>query len=381
MKRKLCLILALALIFVTLAACGEKPASTPTPTPTPVSTPDAPPADTDEPPPVDSDPFADMEPVTIIMSTSKNERADAATVDFYNRVSERTGGKVKFDFYFSSSLVSSIRDVPEALAAGICDVTQMNMVNYTGIFPLNSAIIGVPFMGMSDETIGVYGELMELYPQLEEEYAAAGVKLLSYSITRPYNLHINTKKEYSSIADIAGIKIGGSTPNDMEILQSAGAVPVSVMFPEIYQSLEKGVINGVLNHSAAVFNTSWYEHANQHIIFGENSGMFVDVVAYVMRLDTWNSLPEAVQQVFLEEAEQFKGEDFQVMRSSEDKLIEYCENTDGHDYIILDEQEIQAWRDIAAPTIQKIIAEKNGVDPQFEEMYNKALELIAKAKG
>lgn len=323
--------------------------------------------------------LADMKPIKLTMSTSKTEKADAATVAYYNRVSKRSDGKVSFDFYFTSSLVTNIREVPNALKAGICDVSQLNMGNYTGLFPLNSSIVSIPFMGMNDNTTGVYGKLMEAYPDLNAEYAKAGIKLLSYSITRPFNIHVKLKEKYSQPSDLSGLKIAGVTVTDMEILKKAGVIPVTVAYPDIYSSLEKNVINGVVNHAGPVVYTKFYTHVNNHIVFGENSGMFVDVVAYVMRLETWNALPREVQQIFMEEAAQFQKDDFKVMKDTETALQKLAADKGGY-YIVLTGEQIQPWKKIAADTVEKLIAEKEKANPKFRDMYKSALELIAKSK-
>jgi len=378
MKKVFSLLILICILSVLAVGCGSSSAPSADTAP---STDTAPSADTGPAAGTapKADPFADMKPINLIMSTTKPEKADTATTAYYNRVTERTGGKVTFDFYYSGSLVSNPRELPDALQSGICDVTQLNLCNYPTILPLNSSAVSMPFMGMNDDTIGVYGQLMEMYPELEAEYRKIGVKLLSYSVTRPYNVHVKLNGEYTGPSDFNGIKIAGATNADLEILQKAGAVPVTVSYSDLYASLEKNVINGLCQHAGPVLNNSLYEHVNTHLIFGENSGMFVDVIAYVMRLETWDSLPEAVQKVFIEEAAQFQKEDFEKMKADETSLQKVAAER-GNSYIILRDDQIKSWKDLAADTIEKIISENEKISPNFREMHETALKLIDEAK-
>ena len=132
MKKFLALILAVAMMFA-LVACGEK-------------------ASADDDGAADAEvTFADLEEMTLVYSSTKNEKADAAQLAYLEAITTATEGKVKWDVYLSNSLITNTRDIPEGIATGIADVATLNINNYTGAFPLNYNILSIPFTGITDE--------------------------------------------------------------------------------------------------------------------------------------------------------------------------------------------------------------------------------------
>ena len=216
MKKFLALILAVAMMFA-LVACGEK----------------APAADDGA---ADAEvTFADLEEMTLVYSSTKNDKADAAQLAYLEAITAATEGKVKWDVYLSNSLITNTRDIPEGIATGIADVATLNINNYTGAFPLNYNILSIPFTGITDDCrLDIMNYMYDKYPELEQEFTDNGLKLIGWSLTNSNNLGVKLGKEYTGIADLKNVDITGSSGDEAEILAAAGAVPVTVAFPEIY---------------------------------------------------------------------------------------------------------------------------------------------------
>jgi TRAP-type C4-dicarboxylate transport system substrate-binding protein len=172
-----------------------------------------------------------------------------------DQIEKRTNGRVKIRMYHSESLHGAKKGF-EALRSGIADITLAYPVyDPTGFylafggelpFKFPSAHVGVRIME-------------ELYPEyIKAEYEKAGVKLAYYSMTNPY-FFVATRKPVKTLADLKGMKIrsaGGITADTMKAL---GAVPVMMPTPEIYESLEKGVIDGCFMSPASAMSYRLYE--------------------------------------------------------------------------------------------------------------------------
>lgn len=368
MKKTLCAILAVLMLVGCLAACGGNPTPSAAPSTQPSQAPSAAPFAEPSGAP-EADPFADMDEIQLIYSSTKNEKADAAQLAYLDAITEASGGKVQFDVYLSNSLISSTRDIPDGVASGIADIATLNINNYTGLFPLNHNVISIPLTGVTDAArLDVMNYMYDKYPELEQEFTDAGLKLLGWSTTNASNLGVKLGKEYTSIADIKNVKITGASETEMDILADAGAVPVTIAFPEIYQSLEKNVISGFMNHSAPAFSMSFYEHIDNWVVFGEGSGIDTNLVAVCMGLDKWNSLPAEVQALF----EQFEPDraaaELQTQLSF-DKMLKEKMQEDGKHYVVLTEEQIAEWEPFVQPIKDQIISDMEASHPGFEAMY------------
>ena len=372
MKKTLCMLLAALLLLGCFAACGgeTQPSAAPSTAPStaPSGEPSAEPSGEPSTAP-EGDPFADMDEITLIYSSTKNEMADVAQLEYLDAITEASGGKVVFDKYLSNSLISSTRDIPDGVASGIADIATLNINNYTGLFPLNHNIISIPFTGVTDAArLDVMNYMYDKYPELEQEFTDAGLKLLGWSTTNASNLGVKLGKEYTSIADIKNVKITGASETEIDIMAAAGAVPVTVAFPEIYQSLEKNVINGFVNHSAPAFSMSFHEHIDNWVVFGENSGMDTNLVAVCMGLDKWNELPEAVQNLFLEFEPQRAQKELETQMGFDVSLKETLE-AEGKYYVVLNEEQLAEWEPIVEPIKDQIIVDMEASHPGFAAMY------------
>lgn len=358
MKKFLALILAVAMMFA-LVACGEK-------------------ASADDDGAADAEvTFADLEEMTLVYSSTKNEKADAAQLAYLEAITTATEGKVKWDVYLSNSLITNTRDIPEGIATGIADVATLNINNYTGAFPLNYNILSIPFTGITDECrLDIMNYMYDKYPELEQEFTDNGLKLIGWSLTNSNNLGVKLGKEYTGIADLKNVDITGSSGDEAEILAAAGAVPVTVAFPEIYQSLEKNVIKGFVNHSAPAFSMSFHEHIDNWVVFGEDSGICVNLVAVVMGLEKWNSLPAIVQDAILA-AEPARAEAEAATQRNFDAMLKKTMTDAGKYVVVLDEAQLAEWQPVVQPTVDRILADMEAAHPGFGAMYADLKDYVA----
>jgi len=170
-------------------------------------------------------------------------------------IEKRTNGRVKVRMYHSESLHSAKKGF-EALRTGITDITLAYPIyDPTGF---NLALGGgLPF---KFPTSHVACHVMEeLYPEfIKKEYEKTGAKLAYWSVTNPYFI-VATRKPVKTLDDLKGMKIRSGGGIHAEVLKSLGAVPVMMPTPEIYASLERGVIDGTFMSPASAMSYRLYE--------------------------------------------------------------------------------------------------------------------------
>ncbi|MCI8538452.1 MAG: TRAP transporter substrate-binding protein DctP [Oscillospiraceae bacterium] len=377
MKKLLATLLSAALLLSLCAACGA-PADNQEPAPS-ASAP-AGPANSTPAAPVDGDALAGLEPRELIVASVRGEGPDEALIAYTDRITERTGGKITFSFFFGGSLAKA-NEAVDALQNGVCDIMMVNVSNFENLFPLNATVLAVPFMGMNTQTTEVYPELAAKYPELSQEFEAQNLKLLSYSMTAPYNLGISSDKEIRVPSDLAGTKVICLQENIMNFLSAQNAAPVQVGFADFYTSIQGGVAQGIIQNGGPINTQGIYDLLNQYLIFGEDGGLYMELVTYCMNNDVWNSLPDAVKTIFEEEAVEFHTHDQRVLNENI-RILEENAAAQSSRYWEMTEEEMAPWKEAMAPFIQEKIDEisaKPGCS-NFHAIYDDALAMIADAK-
>jgi TRAP-type C4-dicarboxylate transport system substrate-binding protein len=134
----------------------------------------------------------------------------------------------------------------------------------------------------------------------KREFAPNGVRLLFTIVLPPYQ--VITRKPFASLKDMEGMKIRASGSAKELLLKKLKAVPVLMPTPEVYESLSRGTIDGVLFpfNSLAPYEI---DKLSKTGTIGSNFGSFV--ANWVISEKRFQSLPPAVQQDLTAMGEEF----------------------------------------------------------------------------
>ncbi|KUP94534.1 C4-dicarboxylate TRAP transporter substrate-binding protein [Tritonibacter horizontis] len=110
------------------------------------------------------------------------------------------------------------------------------------------------------------------------------------------NYHLGTTKEWKTVADLKGVKIGGAGPN-LPWLEYAGAVPVQSSLPEGYMAMKTGVYDGWLMTPAGYNGFKYYEPAPYYTLIGYGAMPVVVMTANKTKME---SLPDDLRQIIEE---------------------------------------------------------------------------------
>jgi TRAP-type C4-dicarboxylate transport system substrate-binding protein len=204
------------------------------------------------------------------------------------KVEEATKGKVKIRTYFSKTLVKG-NEMWKGTQSGITDIGWMFHGYWPELTPL-SDVITLPLLPFTTAAEGsaVLNKLIAKFPVLQKEYAA--VKELMYWTSNQYVI-ISTKKNFKTMDDFKGMKLraAGGPPSDQ--IRALGGVAMLIPMPDIYQALEKGVIDGAVVPWEGVHGFRLYEVAKYYTIAPMSAVYF----SMAMNKETWGTLPKDVQ--------------------------------------------------------------------------------------
>ncbi|NYS62105.1 TRAP transporter substrate-binding protein [Vreelandella salicampi] len=155
-------------------------------------------------------------------------------------VEEESGGELRVEMFPSGTLAKP-DSLYEAAANGIADISATAQGYTAGRFPL-SQIVELP--GVATTATQGACVLQTLYDDghLDDEYA--DTRPLFMFTTGPGGIHtIDTDVQVP--ADLEGLRIRRPTAVAGEMLENMGANPVGMPAPDIYTSMQRGVIDGL----------------------------------------------------------------------------------------------------------------------------------------
>ena len=126
---------------------------------------------------------------------------------------------------------------------------------------------------------------------IDKLHQEKSVKLLGRWLSyMPFYIWVN--KPVKRPKDLAGIKLRGGGVCYDPLFKALGATPVQIPYPDTYNALQRGIIDGFGWPMQGVSDAGWVEvtkYCIEHPFYEHNNGLIL------MNLDKWNSLPKHVQ--------------------------------------------------------------------------------------
>jgi TRAP-type transport system periplasmic protein len=287
-------------------------------------------------------------------------------------VEKRTEGRVKVTIYPDSQL-GKLPEMYDALTSGTCDVAFILPVFIRGRFPLES-VFHLPALvpgDVGDPTCTAIRTMV--YEKYLTPIYFKDVKILWTGRFGLNNLLMGSKP-VRNLEEMKGKIVGfggGKTPP--LFLKALGAAPESIQSPDIYTSLEKKVIDGML---FPLDSLRGYKLA--------------EVVKYVTRLDfgsasnftairkkAWDSISPADQKIILDMVPWVLEAQGKTFREDAGLAIEAGKKA-GIEFTTLPPEEMKRWVDAVTPIDKEWVKEMDGLGLPGTKMYNDILQLRGK---
>jgi TRAP-type C4-dicarboxylate transport system substrate-binding protein len=227
---------------------------------------------------------------TIRLSTYVNETdiRYQGFVKFAELVAEKTDGRVTVEI-FASSTLHSWSDGVDALQGGVSDIswisadTRLPCYRVTSLYP--AAI------DLSDQIAldAAYAEL------IAPEAAAAGLIPIINS-NYSYDQEWWFQQPIDRLDNLQGKLVRSIGPLVSMMIETWGGEPVFIAPGEVFQSAERGVVNGI-NMGVATYSSWQLWNVMPYMV---NANLFYGNIQYMMSLDRFNSLSEADRAALLE---------------------------------------------------------------------------------
>lgn len=181
--------------------------------------------------------------VELRMNSQFTATAEGSKIDqwFADEVAKATDGQVTIRIFWAGALGAPKENL-SLLGAGAIDMAAMSPAYFPSELPFFSAPNSLPMtMENLRQASALTPRLMAEVPAFREEAARHGVRPLFFHLLNPYLLM--SREPIRALDDLKGKKVRTWGEDLPRLFQAAGATPVNVLIPEIYESLQHGVVD------------------------------------------------------------------------------------------------------------------------------------------
>lgn len=211
------------------------------------------------------------------------------------RVTTETDGAVTFETYYDGTLCAA-GELGDCVSSGTADIGFVIPGYEPANFPLASfSNIGFVTNDLQAQ-VDSFSELYEESDDLRNEFENQGLHTLYSTASNPYL--IATNEEVENFDDLAGL--GLRAPGDTtEALDALGVNPVAITIAEAYESIDRGVIDGIITALDGLVDARLQEVTPYIYDIGEywGNGMMHHVV---VNSSAWESLAPETHEIMSE---------------------------------------------------------------------------------
>lgn len=293
------------------------------------------------------------------------------------RVREATDGRVSIQIYPNMSLGGRPPELIQQARDGVADIVW-TVNGYTpGLFP-RSEVFELPGVFLNDPAAAnlAMRDMFEDY--LEEENP--GVKVLFMHVHAGNGFHM-VDREIRAPADLEGLTLRTPSRTGAWVIEALGADPVAMPVPELPQALARGVVDGALIPWEIAAPLRLQEQTRYQIEGHDKTRFGTTVFQVSMNRATWDSLPEDIQQAFLDVSdEDWLVEVGEIWRQADDDVIAMLVEA-GNTHVTLDEAETEAFLDALEPVVERWIEDVTAQGVEGQALVDAAREAIAARAG
>ena len=271
------------------------------------------------------------------------QQADTAPIvggfkELAKRLEEKSNGRLVMEVYTSAQLGSD-DDVIEQAEQGV-NVAVLTDGSRMGLYVEEMGIIGAPYLVDNYENVLKITEgktLKSWEKELAEEH---GIRILSFNWYDGPR-HFLTNEPITKPEDLNGLRIRTpGSPVWTESIKAMGATPVAMPWGEVYTAVQQGAIDGAEAQHTSTYPSRIYEV----IKYVNKTGHFHLINGIVVGEKWFQTLPEDLQTLLLEETRAVATENAKLIASLQEEFEEKMK-AEGMEIVEVD---VEAFKEAAS---------------------------------
>ena len=286
---------------------------------------------------------------------AEDQPKHAAALAFKEHVEEASNGELRVDIYPAGQL-GDAGPILEDLQLGTVELAVVHDGPIASFFkPFE--ILNMPYLFENQQVAysvfdGPFGE--ELGEAMRQQ---TGLRLLGIA-DNGIRHFTNDVRPIRSPEDMRGLKIRVQPSAIYQrLVESLGASPSAISWPELPGALQQGVVDGQENSVTNVLAASLHQYQDYVTL----DGHVYSVHAYLMGDNFYNSLTPEQQQI-VQEGVDIAKEIHRTMTTAQDNSAEEILSGLGMDVTVLTPEEIDAFRQAAQPPVREYLEREVGAE-------------------
>ena len=307
-------------------------------------------------------------------SNEADEDFDGLQV-FKSYVESASNGAIAVDIYMGTQLCSNGAECLEGVASGSIDVYISTSDGAAGLFPYLQ-VLDLPYV-MADDRVAervLKGDFPRVLRDMALEDSGGMLRLMTIGNTGGWRNFANTKRRIQTPADVAGLKLRTVVADlPQELVRALGASPTPIPWPELFSSLQVGVVEGTANGITDIMSMKFPEAGLKYLTLDGHAYMGA---LWWMSNEKFMSLPEDMRRVVVDGFYHLQQATFaSPKRKSIAAYEEFAK--DGGDVYVPSAEEKAAFNTAAAPVYDWFTGNVSG----GEAILASVREAVAKAEG
>lgn len=297
--------------------------------------------------------------VTLTIASPSASETQTDLQEWMELVTEHSGGSIQFEDFYDGSLCSTT-EINSCVSDGRADIGRTSASYHPSEFPITR--IGELSFQTNDlqaQALAMH-DLYDQSDEMQEEFGNQNQRILYFSPVGPHVLA--SPSEMSSLEELEGLEIrstGGQSTN----LSALGASPVAISPAEVYEALDRGVLDAASFPLELADNNSIPEVAPYLHDTGEHTEAMI-IMHWSMNQETYDNLSADQQQAIDEaSAEVVSGIVEEHIKPTTENVCQRLIDAGAEFPEIGDEEEAAQWREDALP-------------PQLEEWKSAAGDFV-----
>jgi TRAP-type C4-dicarboxylate transport system substrate-binding protein len=317
---------------------------------------------------------ADYNLRAVVGSNVNDEDYDGIVV-FKDYVEAASNGALSVEIFAGTQLCANGAECLQGIADGSLDVYISTSGGAAGIFPYVQ-IFDLPYLLRDDRVAEevLRGEFVNLLRQKALADSGGTIRLMTIGNTGGWRNFANTQRVVREPGDLAGMKIRTVVADlPQELVKALGASPTPIPWPELFTSLQTGVVEGSKNGITDIMGMKFPDAGLQYVTLDGHAYMGA---LWWMNNDSYMAMPEDLRRVV---ADGFYALQQATFASPKRKSIQAYQDFvagGGTLYVPTPEQKT-AFKEAAAPVYDWFKANIDG----GEEVFNAMVAAAAAAEA
>ncbi|PZX16994.1 TRAP-type C4-dicarboxylate transport system substrate-binding protein [Palleronia aestuarii] len=229
-------------------------------------------------------------------SNETDEDYDGLVV-FKDYVEKASNGAIEVELFIGTQLCSNGTECLQGVADGSIDIFVTTSGGAAGIFPYIQ-VFDLPYLMRSDrvaEAVLTDDSFTKLLRDKALEDSGGMIRIMTIGNTGGWRNFANTQKRIATPEDLQGMKIRTVVADlPQELVSTLGASPTPIPWPELFTSLQTGVVDGTKNGITDIMGMKFTDAGLTHMTLDGHAYM---AAIWVMNNDRFQSMPEDLKRV------------------------------------------------------------------------------------